>query len=207
MSTPVNVLNLMLPPAQMGRRVVAVLLDLILVFFLSLLIIGKILIPLHYAEGFMQFRLLLDAYMTQLASGQFSELLKQMNEQQIIVDMFASIDRSLFLITWAYFSLSALFLKGNTLGKQILNLRVLKLPNFKTPTFLDSTLRAGAFSFFLFTAWPFFMCFNLFCVCINALHRGIHDWFCQTYVVNYDVLEQIKDKIQEQMQKNQLSKR
>ena len=47
MSTPVNVLNLMLPPAQMGRRVVAVLLDLILVFFLSLLIIGKILIPLH----------------------------------------------------------------------------------------------------------------------------------------------------------------
>lgn len=197
----------MLPPARMGRRVIAVLLDLILVFFLSLLIIGKILIPLRYAEGFMQFRLLLDAYMPQLTAGQFSELLKQMNEHSIIVDMFASIDRSLFLITWAYFSLSALFLKGSTLGKQILNLRVLKLPDFKIPTLLDSILRAGAFSFFLFTAWPFFMCFNLFWVCINALHRGIHDWFCQTYVVDCDVLGQIKDKIQEQIQKNSLNKR
>lgn len=206
MSSQLNVLQLMLPPAQMHRRLLSAILDLVLVFFLSLLIIRKFWIPMHCSDGVIQFRMLLDHYMPQLSSGEFSEFLKQVNGNTIIIDMFASIDRLLFLITWFYFSLSAWFLKGGTLGKQIFNLRVLKITTFKAPPLGDSILRSGIFAFFLFKAWPFFMCFNLFFMCINRMSRGIHDWLCQTYVVNYDVLEQIRGKIQEQLNNNLIAR-
>lgn len=206
MSLQLNVLQLMLPPAQMHHRLLSVVLDLVLVFFLSLLIIGKFWIPMHCSDGVIQFRILLDSYMPRLSSGEFSEFLKRVNENTAVVDMFVSVDRLLFLITWLYFSLSAWCLKGGTLGKQIFNLRVLKITTFKAPRLMDCVLRSGIFAFFLFTAWPFFMCFNLFFMCIHKMHRGVHDWFCQTYVVNYDVLEQIRGKIEEQLNKNLIAR-
>ena len=194
-ATNLAVLQLMLPPANMGKRVAAVFLDLVLVFFLSLFIIGKLWIPVHHADVIVQFKILLESFAEQLQAGQFIEFFNELNTHKPILDMFIEIDRLLFLVTWGYYILSALFLQGNTLGKQIFNLRTLKLSTLKPPSLWDSTLRAGILTFFLFTAWPFFMVFNLCFICINKLHRGIHDWFCQTYVVSYSVIETITDQV------------
>ena len=194
-ATNLAVLQLMLPPANMGKRVAAVFLDLVLVFFLSLFIIGKLWIPVHHADVIVQFKILLESFAEQLQAGQFIEFFNELNTHKPILDMFIEIDRLLFLVTWGYYILSALFLQGNTLGKQVFNLRTLKLSTLKPPSLWDSTLRAGILTFFLFTAWPFFMVFNLCFICINKLHRGIHDWFCQTYVVSYSVIETITDQV------------
>lgn len=194
-ATNLAVLRLMLPPANMGKRVAAVFLDLVLVFFLSLFIIGKLWIPVHHADVIVQFKILLESFAEQLQAGQFIEFFNELNTHKPILDMFIEIDRLLFLVTWGYYILSALFLQGNTLGKQVFNLRTLKLSTLKPPSLWDSTLRAGILTFFLFTAWPFFMVFNLCFICINKLHRGIHDWFCQTYVVSYSVIETITDQV------------
>lgn len=202
-SANLTVLRLMLPPANMGKRVGATFLDLTLVFFLSLFVIGKLWIPVYYADVIVQFKILLESYAEPLKAGQFVEFFNALNTYKPILDMFASIDRLLFLITWGYYALNALFLHGNTLGKQVFNLRTLKLSTLKPPSLWDSVLRSGILTFFLFTAWPFFMVFNLCFICVNKLHRGIHDWFCQTHVVCYNVIDTITDQVRQNLvQKN-----
>ena len=202
-SANLTVLRLMLPPANIEKRVASTCLDLILVFFLSLFFIGKLWIPIYHADVIVQFKILLESYTGQLQAGQFIEFMNELNRHKPIIEMFASIDRLLFLITWGYYSLNALFLQGNTLGKQVFNLRTLKLSTLKPPSLWDSILRSGILTFFLFTAWPFFMVFNLCFICINKLHRGVHDWFCQTYVVCYNVIDSITDQVRQNiMQQN-----
>ena len=171
----------MLPSANMGKRVFATILDLLLVFFLSLFVVGKFWLPVHHADVIVQFKILLETYAQQLQTGQFTEFLNQINANKPILEMFVSVDRVLFLVTWCYFGISGLFLHGATLGKQIFNLKVLKITTLKTPTASDCILRSGILTFFLFSAWPFFMIFNLCFMAIHPLHRGVHDWFCQTY--------------------------
>ena len=192
----------MLPPVNVGRRILAALLDLTLIFFLSLFIIGKLWLPIHWAEVFVQFKILLENYTQQLQVGQFSEFLKQVNENKSILEMFISVDRLLFFITWGYYVLNAFFLQGNTLGKQVLNLKVLKITTLKPPSWGECILRSGILTFFMFTAWPFLMVFNLCFTGISTLHRGIHDWFCQTYVVNCDIIEDVVTKIRQVLNEN-----
>ena len=190
-----TLLNLILPAAPVGKRILATLCDLVLVFFLSVFVVGKLWLPIYHADVVIQFKLLLIEYTEQLHAGQFLEIFNQLNNNKAIIDMFVSVDRLLFFIVWAYYSLNGIFLQGGSLGKQIFNLRVLKLSTLKFPNYGESILRSGILTFFLFSAWPFCMCLNLCFICLNGMHRGFHDWFCQTYVVSYEVLEQIKEKM------------
>ncbi|MGX8716855.1 MAG: RDD family protein [bacterium] len=202
-----KVLQMMLPPANMGKRVFAVFLDLLLVFFLSLFVVGKLWLPVHHADVIVQFKILLETYAQQLQAGQFTEFLNQINNNKPILEMFVSVDRVLFLVTWGYFAMSGLLLHGSSLGKQIFNLKVLKITTLKAPTVSDCILRSGILTFFLFSAWPFFMIFNLCFMAIHPLHRGIHDWFCQTYAVNCDLLDEVAEKIRQAVKEQAESKK
>ncbi len=190
-----NILSLILPPASIGKRILASVCDLTLIFFLSVFIIGKLWIPIYHADVVIQFKLLLLNYSEQLYAGKFLEFFNEINSNKAILDMFINIDHILFFTTWIYYALNGMFLQGGSLGKQIFNLRVLKITTLKLPSYGESVLRSGMLTFFLFMAWPFCMVLNLCFVCLNKMHRGFHDWFCQTYVVSCEVLEQIKEKI------------
>lgn len=205
-SQVLKVLQMMLPPANMGKRVFAVFLDLLLVFFLSLFVVGKLWLPVHHADVIVQFKILLETYAQQLQAGQFTEFLNQINNNKPILEMFVSVDRVLFLVTWGYFAMSGLLLHGSSLGKQIFNLKVLKITTLKAPTVSDCILRSGILTFFLFSAWPFFMIFNLCFMAIHPLHRGIHDWFCQTYAVSCDLLDEVAEKIRQAVKEQAESK-
>lgn len=188
---------MMLPPANMGKRVFAMFLDLLLVFFLSLFVVGKLWLPIHHADVIVQFKILLETYAQQLQAGQFTEFLNQINNNKPILEMFVSVDRILFLVTWSYFAISGLLLRGGSLGKQIFNLKVLKVTTLKPLTIGDCILRSGILTFFLFSAWPFFMICNLCFMAIHPLHRGIHDWFCQTYAVSCDIMDDLAERVKQ----------
>lgn len=181
----------------MGRRILATCCDLVLVFFLSLFIIGKLWLPNHYAEAIVQFKMLWDGYGAQFAAGQFLPLLSQINENKSILDMFSSVNLWLFFVTWGYYVINAMCFKGGSLGKQIFNLRVLKSMDLKIPSFGDSCLRSCLLTFFLFTAWPFLVCFNVFYMCLNPLHRGIHDKLTHTYVISCHVLDELREQLKQ----------
>ncbi len=196
MSQPVNhTLRTLLPPAPITQRVLAVLCDALLILLLCSFVIGKIWLPLYFTEALLQFQSILETYAHQLNHGQIIEFFQQFKNNEPVLQMFQSIDRWLFLITWAYYSINAGFFQGGTIGKQIFNLRVLKIHHLQPLTLIDSILRAGLLTFFFFTAFPLLITFSFFFLCLNPLHRGFHDWCCQTYVVNCSLLEQIKGQI------------
>lgn len=192
----------MLPPSNLGKRVFASVLDLLLVFFLGLFIVGKLWLPVHHADVIIQFKILLETYAQQLQAGQFSEFLDQINANKPILEMLVSVDRLLFFVTWGYFAINALILHGSSIGKQVFNLRVLKITTLKTPTVGDCILRSGILTFCLFGIWPFFMICNLCFMAIHPLHRGIHDWLCQTYVVSCDIMDDIAEKVKQAVKKH-----
>lgn len=199
MSQSVNhhALRALLPPAPIAQRVLAVLCDFLLLFLLCSFLIGKIWLPLYFTEAFLQFQSILETYTNQLAHGQIIEFFQQLKNNEPVLQMFQSIDRWLFFITWGYYSINAGFFQGGTIGKQIFNLRVLKIHHLRPLSLIDGIVRSGLLTFFLFTAFPILLTFSFFFLCITPLHRGFHDWCCQTYVVNCTLLEQMKGQIRD----------
>lgn len=193
--TVIKFLKNLLPTATMSQRLLAILSDLTLVFLLALFIIGKLWMPRYYADALFQFRILWETYASQLNAGQFSEFLKQVSNNANIMNMFASVDHLLLIITWSYFTVNALIFRGGSLGKQIFNLRVLKVTDGLPLSPMDCFLRSGILTLLLLSFWPFLMCFNLCFMCVDVMHRGIHDRICKTYVLNFRALEQLKMKL------------
>jgi uncharacterized RDD family membrane protein YckC len=196
-------LSVLLPPAKIGFRILATLCDLTLIFFLNVFIIGKLWLPIYHPDALMQLRFLIETYLSQIQAGNFSEFVQQINCDAVLVDTLVNVDRILFLVTWLYYVINALYFQGGSLGKQMFNLRVLKLSSLKIPSKWDFILRSGIQTFFIFTAWPFLMCLNLCFMCLNSLRRGLPDWFCQTYVVHFGTMEQLQQKLKEQSSNNQ----
>ncbi len=197
-----TLLTILLPPAKITHRILATLCDLTLIFFLCVFIVGKVWLPLYQTNALLQFRLLIETYSSQIQSGNFLEFIQEITNNPSLVELFTNVDRILFLTTWMYYLINAICFKGGSLGKQIFSLRVLKFSSLRPPNFMDYIFRSGIQTFLMFTMWPFLMCFNLCCVCISPLRRGIHDWFCQTYVVHFGTMEQIQQKISAQASSN-----
>lgn len=196
MSKSVNQTPL-LSPAPLAPRMLAMLCDLVLLFFLSAFIISKLWMPLYHAKEMMQFQILFEAYTPQLLQGQSNGLLAELKNNPELLRMFQSLDWVLFWIALGYYAVNGCFFQGGTLGKQIFNLRVLKLPQLKSLSFLENVFRSGTFIFFLVTGFPFLLILDFFWMCLHKQHRGLHDLCCQTYVVHCTLLEQIQGQIGE----------
>jgi uncharacterized RDD family membrane protein YckC len=191
------ILSLLLPPAKIGYRTLALLSDFALIALLALFFVWKLWVPIFHTEALVQLRLMIDAHMPQLQEGNLSVFLQQVTTNEALAAMFIQIDRLLFLITWAYYAINAFLLQGGSLGKQMFNLRVLKLSTLRPPNFWDCALRSGVQTLLIFTLWPFLMCFNFCFLCLHPLRRGLHDWFCQTYVVHFGTMEHLREKLKE----------
>ena len=198
MSPSVNkIQSTFLPPAPITQRMLAMLCDLILLFLLNVFIVGKLWLPLYHAEAMMQFQTLLETYSLQLLQGHVGGFFAELKNSPELLHMFQSLDWLLFWLAWGYYAVNGCFFRGGTLGKQIFNLRVLKLPQLKPLSFFDNIWRSGTFIFFLLTGFPFLAALDFFWACVHRQHRGLHDLCCQTYVVNCTLLEQIQGQIGE----------
>ena len=194
-----SLITLFLPSAPMGVRLLASLCDLLLITLLAVFIIGKFWLVVYHSEALMQLRLLLEGS-NLLDNNNMSEFMRQIMQNRAIIDMFINVDRVLFLITWAYFAINAMIFNGGSLGKQIFNLRVLKIINLQKTNFCDYILRSGMQTFVIFIQWPFVLMLNLCIMFCSKKHRGIHDIFCQTYVVHFGAIEQLKDQFPKETQ-------
>lgn len=198
MSPSVNkIQSTFLPPAPITQRMLAMLCDLILLFLLNVFIVGKLWLPLYHTEAMAQFQILIETYSLQLLQGHVGGFFAELKNSPELLHMFQSLDWVLFWLAWGYYAVNGCFFRGGTLGKQIFNLRVLKVPQLKPLSFFDNIWRSGTFIFFLLTGFPFLAALDFFWVCVHRQHRGLHDLCCQTYVVNCTLLEQIQGQIGE----------
>lgn len=99
----------------------------------------------------------------------------------------------LILFALAYYVVGGCIFHGNTPGKQILGLRVLKLPQLKPLTFVDIVFRSVMFMLFCYIQPVFWL--NFLWTCFRKQHRSLHDLCCQTYVTNRETAEQVGDTV------------
>lgn len=160
--------------ANRWTRIVAFILDLLLVMAITLAVIGFFIIP-RYPSAVTEFRRL-----TTESSEIRKDLMKKMTPQ--LEEMLEVGHMTILLIFWIYFSASEIFMKGGSLGKAIFSIRVVNEKTLDPPGIFDSIIRSGIKSFSLL-AWTPVLTVNYLIFFFTKKGQAGHDFLSRTIVI------------------------
>ncbi len=175
--------------AGMGVRFLAFLMDSLLVFFFTLFLLIKILLPQHHAEGMRDFVKAIDGYAAAAEqaklNGEQPPPVPEPAEDSPMVEMLAFAWQSMILAFWVYFGFSEGIFKGTTLGKRTFGLRTIKIETGQPPHLLESGLRGAIKSLTLLFPLPVPMLWwaNYLIAFFNRNRRAGHDFLSRTMVI------------------------
>lgn len=181
-----------LTPAPFWVRMIAFLMDYILIVAATLMISWQILYPFFH-PGFMEAsRKFIEEQ--QVATGvSFQQQMQQYIEFQMQHEDAANDTAFLLaIITWVYFSMSELFLTGTTLGKKIFKLTLIDLKTLNQPDPKTILLRNCLKS--LSVIVPFLFIVNIMFLVFNRMKLAGHDLVSKTMVVYEYALPQSDEK-------------
>jgi uncharacterized RDD family membrane protein YckC len=166
--------------ANRGSRIVAFILDLILISTFTIMLLTTFVIPKIYPGALIELKEL----SSQNDQSQ-NDLIKKMTPQ--LKDMLEISQTIIVLAFWLYFATSEITLKGASLGKLVFSIRVANDTSLEPPSAFDSILRSGFKTFSLliwFPAWfPLFIVINLFLLFFTKKGQAGHDFLCRTIVI------------------------
>lgn len=172
------------PPAPWLPRILAFMMDGILVSAFGILLLTRILLPIHHSEGMHEFSELLADYARQseqaAETGSSGPPLPDLRESDAITTMFAFAQTTLLLLFWAYFLANEWFLKGATLGKKTFGLQAVSAFSGEAPTLWECLLRT-AFKSLALVGHPI-MLINFVIALFNRDRRAGHDFLARTRV-------------------------
>lgn len=168
-------------PAAMGVRIVAFLMDYILILAATVMVSTQILYPMFH-PGFLEAsrEFLQSQQNEEIAPGFFEQMQGYMEFQY---KHEAAANDTAFLaamMTWLYFALSELFLRGSTLGKKIFKLSLIDLKTLNRPDGKTIILRNCLKT--LSVIMPLLFVVNLAFVFSNRLRMAGHDRISKTLV-------------------------
>ena len=178
-----------LPPARIGIRSLAFLLDLILVSAVATIIIWKIILPQTHPGTFHEFILWGEQLTNWINANERSEIaLPKPNHNLSIALNFAN---ELHLLTfWLYFSLSeALF--AVTLGKKACRLRTVSTITLSPPPFVTGVIRGGFKTAVFFFIPPLGFIATLSALLFNKRRQMGHDLLSRTIVIDEKMLTRV----------------
>ncbi|QYY36414.1 RDD family protein [Ruficoccus sp. ZRK36] len=172
--------------AGLGVRFLAFVMDFLLLFFISLFLLVKILLPQNHYEGMQEFTQAVDHYAAAVEeaqnAGEPTPTMPRFEENPAIIDMITYAWTVMALIYWLYFGLLEGFFKGTTLGKRTFGLRTMRLDTGQPPRFMESTVRGAIKALTLLFAIPLLWVNFLVCL-FNRNRRTGHDFICRTVVI------------------------
>jgi len=164
-------------PAPKLLRIVAFLLDILLISAFTFTLLFVFVIPQKYAAPMHDFQKILTRY-TQKEHVSQEEILKDITEE--MVEMINFIQIFVIICFWGYFTLTEYFTGGSSLGKKVFFLRVINTSSLDPPTFFDTLLRSGLKTLSLFV--PILMINYLF-IFGTRNSQASHDLLCRTLVI------------------------
>lgn len=164
-------------PAPKLPRIVAFLLDILLISVFTFTLLFVFVIPQKYAAPMRDFQKMVTQYV-QKEHVSPDELLNGMPEE--ISDMMNFIQIFVIVCFWTYFTLTEYFTGGSSLGKKVFFLRIVNTSPLEPPTFFDTVLRSGLKTLSLFV--PILMINYLFIFMTRNSQAG-HDLLCRTFVI------------------------
>ena len=181
-----------LPPARIGIRSLAFILDLILVSAVATIIIWKIILPQTHPGTFHEFILWGEQLTNWINSNERSDIaLPKPNHNLSIALNFAN-DLHL-LIFWLYFALSeALF--AVSLGKKACRLRTISTITLSPPPFLTGVIRGGLKTAAFFFIPPVGLIVSVSVLLFNKRRQMGHDLLSRTIIIDEKMLSNMDIK-------------
>jgi uncharacterized RDD family membrane protein YckC len=165
-----------LPPARLGLRALALLLDTLLLGAASILILSKVALPLAHPGALYEFRQWLEA-----ASAAAGDDAPPMGPE--LLEALAFAQNLMVILFWAYFAAGEAFFRGSSLGKRACRLRTFSTVTLEAPTPLTGIVRGGAKTFVLFFAFPLLLA-DLIPLFFNRRRQTGHDLITRTAVID-----------------------
>lgn len=181
-----------LPPARIGIRSLAFLLDLILVSSVATIIIWKIILPQTHPGTFHEFILWGEQLTNWINSNERSGItLPKPNHNLSIALNFAN--ELHLLIFWLYFALSeALF--AVSLGKKACRLRTISTITLSPPPFLTGVIRGGLKTAAFFFIPPVGLIVSISVLLFNKRRQMGHDLLSRTIIIDEKMLSNMNIK-------------
>ncbi|MDP0496785.1 MAG: RDD family protein [Verrucomicrobiota bacterium JB024] len=175
--------------AGLGMRALAFLMDGLLVFFFTLFLLIKILLPQNHAEGMRDMVQTVDSYAAAVQeaqrNGEPTPPAPEPAEDSPMVQMLAYSWQIMIITFWVYFGLVEALCKGTSLGKRTFGLRAIKIQTGQPASPFEYALRGGIKTLTLLFPLPLPMLLwvNYLIPFFNGNRRAGHDFLCRTVVI------------------------
>lgn len=184
-SKPGNVLDSIfrkdgsMPPARLSLRIVAFLMDAVILFLVSNFIILRIIWPEAHPGAMAEYTAWFEAFTSSLSNR---ESLPAMNPS--LLDALNDAYSVQIIVSWLYFAIGESFFNGASLGKRTFRLRTVGTVTLGPAPFFTGILRAGMKTFLLFYFFPILLIADLIALRFNKRGQTGHDLLSRTAVVD-----------------------
>lgn len=174
-----------MPPAKLGIRFLAFVMDAVLLLLISNFIILKYAWPAAYPEAYTTYIAWFDSLATSLTSG---APLEPMDPQ--IIEAFNYANSIQLVVFWVYFAIGEAFFSGASLGKRMFRLRTVSMISLGNPSLFTAVFRAGAKAITVLSFFPILLIASLVTMRFNKRRQMGHDLLNRTVVVDEKRMQQ-----------------
>ncbi|HQU08893.1 MAG: hypothetical protein B7X06_00235 [Verrucomicrobia bacterium 21-51-4] len=167
-------------PARIYLRIIAFLLDFVLIALLSTVLLGRFILPYQFPDAMAELNAMIDQYM---ASGKLPDNL--LNLPPSVQNMVHFAQGFTLILWWVYFSALEIGFQGGSLGKKMFKLRAVYYNNGEALSLFGHIIRSAFKTLILLSYFPLLIVNALF-MFFNSSRRAGHDYLCRSMVIEED---------------------
>jgi uncharacterized RDD family membrane protein YckC len=173
-----------MPPASIGLRALAFLLDFILVSAVASIIIWKIVLPQSHPAAFTELTEWSQSIITWYSehNGDPESTFPQPNKS--LTTALAAANELQMLCFWLYFAIGEAFFAGSSLGKRICRIRSVSTVSLGTLPIMAGIVRGGLKTLTLYLFFPLGMIATLAALFFNKRRQMGHDIMSRSAVID-----------------------
>jgi uncharacterized RDD family membrane protein YckC len=168
-------------PAPMGWRLLALLLDYVLCWAATMLIVTRLVLPQDIPNWMDVVQHQSDTMMTEVQKASEQNRMPDLVLEPDIEPVLTDALETFFFVYLVYFTGSELALQGSTLGKRVFRLRTVQWTGNSPPHLAETLARGLIKSASLVWWWPFLVV-NALPLFLPRRRRAFHDYVARTMV-------------------------
>ena len=169
-----------MPPARIRLRIIAFLMDALLLFLVANFIILKLLFPEVHPGAMTEYTVWFETFILSLTEG--SGKFPAMNPS--LIDAMNDAYSVQIIVAWFYFGIGESFFNGGSLGKRTFRLRSISTITLGPVSVFNGIFRAGLKTILFFYFFPVLLTGALLATCFNRRKQAGHDLLSRTVVVD-----------------------
>jgi uncharacterized RDD family membrane protein YckC len=173
-----------MPPARLGIRALAFLLDFILLTALATFIIWKIAMPQAHPGALAEFHTWTQSFLSWISDSNTNNNIAQPKWSENLTEALTYARDLQILIFWLYFGIGEAFFGGSSLGKSACRLRSISTVTMSTPPIMAGIARGGLKTLTLFFVFPIALLATLGTLLFNKRRQMGHDLLSRTVVID-----------------------